>query len=117
MANRRNDLIRQCFEHERDFHYVKFREHHWELPEIVAKCPDPAVRETMLRGFWNQDAEKRYPEYRAAVAGMSLLDLENEREHWIEKLDALGMLELQKHYEAEARIARPANDNKRSIKP
>ena len=113
MANRRDHLIRECFEHERDFHYVKFREHHWDLAEIAAACPDPGLREKMLRGFWNQDAEKRYPEYRAAVARMSSAELENEREQWIEKLDCLGMLEYRKRLAEAARA--PANDNNRGI--
>jgi hypothetical protein len=109
----RDNLIRENFEMERDFHYVKFREHHWNLPEIVKACPDEGQRDRMLRGFWNQDAEKRYPEYREAVAGMSMSDLLYEREEWLEKLECLGLLEYRKMLEAASR--RPANDNERGI--
>ncbi len=113
MSDMREWLVRQNFEHERDYHYLKFREHHWTIPEIVAACPDPALREKMLRGFWNQDAERRFPEYRATVAGLSMAELENQREEWIETLDLLGTLDYRKRL-AEASIS-PANDNERRI--
>jgi hypothetical protein len=113
MASHRENLIRENFEHERDFNYVMFREYQWNLQEIVEKVPDEGQREKMLRGFWNQDAEKRYPEYRAAVAGLSTSELENEREQWIEKLDHLGMLEYRKKIAEAARV--PANENERGI--
>jgi hypothetical protein len=41
MAIDREKQIRECFEHERDFHYRRFRTHHWNMPEMVAACPDP----------------------------------------------------------------------------
>jgi hypothetical protein len=109
MANRREYLIRETFELERDYHYTKFRAHHWDDPRIVEKCPEPALREKMLRGFWNQDAETRYPEYRKAVAKLSTAELETTREQWIETLDAIGCLQWR---EACAEAAqRAANDN------
>jgi hypothetical protein len=60
----REKLIRETFELDRDVAFRTFRRLYIENPEIVQACPDPAVREKMLRGFRNQDAEKRYPEYR-----------------------------------------------------
>jgi hypothetical protein len=113
VAHNRENLIRENFEHERNFHYLKFREYHWNMPEIVKACPDPLLREKMLKDYWNQDAEKRYPEYRAAVAGMSMAELLTEREDWIEKLDILGMLADQKKQADAAR--HPANDNVRGV--
>jgi hypothetical protein len=106
-------LVRQNFEHERDFHYVKFREHHWNQAEVAATLPDPREREAALRAFWNQDAEKRFAEYQAAVAGRSISVLQTEREQWIEKLDCLGMLEYRKTLADASR--RPANDNDKGI--
>lgn len=112
MPDIREWLIRQNFEHERDYHYVMFRKHHWNSPEIVAACPDEGLREKMLRGFWNQDAEKRFTEYKAAVAHMSVSELQTERENWMEKLDCLGMLEYRRTL-AEAASRQPANDNEK----
>ena len=60
----REKLIRETFELDRDVAFRTFRRLYIENPAIVQACPDPAVREKVLRGFWNQDAEKRYPEYR-----------------------------------------------------
>lgn len=114
MSNTREWLIRQNFEHERDFHYVLFRQYHWNLPEIVWRFPDLQRREEMLRGFWNEDAEKRFPEYLAAVANMTLAQLQTEREMWIEKLDCLGMLEFQRMMN-EAASRAPSNDNDKEI--
>jgi hypothetical protein len=91
---------------------VIFRKHHWNSPEIVAACPDEGLREKMLRGFWHQDAEKRYPEYKAAVAHMSVSELQRERENWMEKLDGIGMLEYRRML-AEAAGRQPANDNEK----
>src|SRR5947209_20010384 len=87
MSDERERLIREVFEGERDFFYLRFRQNHWNEPEIVAACPDPATREALLRGFWNQDAEGRYPEYRETVAGLSLAELEAERDRWAAKLN------------------------------
>jgi hypothetical protein len=107
-------LIRQNFEHERDYYYVTFRKHHWNDPEIIKAVPDEKLREKMLRGFWNQDAEKRFPEYRAAVAGLTIAELQREREEWIEKLDCLGVLEYRQML-ADAARRQVANDNKKEI--
>jgi hypothetical protein len=104
-------LIRQNFEHERDYHYVMFRKHHWNDPEVVKAVPDEGLREKMLRGFWNEDAEKRFPEYREAVAALSIEELQTERENWIEKLDCLGMTEYRQILDEAA--SRPANDNRK----
>lgn len=112
MSDLKEWLIRQNFEHERDYHYVMFRKHHWNDPEIVKAVPDEALREKMLRGFWNHDAEKRFPEYQAAVAGLTIAELQREREEWIEKLDCLGMLEYRQILAAAAG-RQVANDNKK----
>ena len=111
MSEEREKLIRENFEYERDYHYVGFRERHCTLPEIVEACPDERQREQMLRGFWTQDAEGRYAEYRAAVAGASTAELVNEREQWIERLDGVGLVEYRKTLTEAAR--RPVNDNER----
>ncbi len=114
MAEERERLIREAFQLERDFFYREFRKHHWNLPEIVTRCPDPALRERLLWGFWNQDAEKRYPEYRAAVAGLTMAELANERARWLEKLNGTGP---GRHFETptETSRRRPANDNGRGL--
>jgi hypothetical protein len=109
----REKLIRENFEHERDFNYVEFRANHWNLSEVADACPDERQRERMLRGFWNQDAEERYPEYRAAAAGMSTWELELERENWIERLDCLGLMEYRGRLAETGRLA--ANDNDKGI--
>ena len=75
MSLEREKLIRQAFELERDNHYPAFRRNHWDVPEIVAACPDLKLREKVLRAFWNQDAEERYEEYRASVAGLDEVQL------------------------------------------
>lgn len=111
MTDIREWLIRQNFEHERDYHYVMFRKHHWNDPDVVKAVPDERLREKMLRGFWNEDAEERFPEYRAAVAGLSIEELQTERENWIEKLDYLGTTAYRQML-AEA-AGRPANDNQK----
>jgi hypothetical protein len=113
MSETRDSLIRENFELERDFHYVMFREHQWNIPEIVKACPDEVLRDQMLRGFWNQDAENRYAEYRVAVADLSTSELLNIREEWVEKLDCLGMLEYREAVERPTRL--PANDNEKGI--
>ncbi len=114
VADEREGLIRQAFELERDFFYAEFRRHHWNLPDIVATCPDPAFRERMLQGFWNQDAEKRFPEYRAAVAGLTTAELAAERDRWIEKLKGTSAGRLP-GMPRETSRKRPANDNKKGL--
>jgi hypothetical protein len=109
MFDIREWLVRHNFEHERDYHFVKFRKRHWNHAEVVAMLPDPLEREAALRAFWIQDAEKRFAEYQAAVAGVSISELQIEQEQWIERLDCLGMLEYLKAL-AEA-VHHPANDN------
>jgi hypothetical protein len=112
MASAKEKLIREVFEYDRDIAYREFRTHHWNLPEIVNACPDPAVREAMLRGFWNQDAEKRYPEFREKVAGISMDRLLNVRAELIGQLNAIGLMEWRNTlHHAAART--PANDNER----
>jgi len=110
----REKLIRQNFELERDFHYWEFRQHHWNQAEIVARIPDPAEREEVLRSFWHQDAEKRFPEYRAAVSGMSLAELEMEKEQWLDRLSCVSVREYQQIL-AEAAGRAPANDNEKGM--
>ena len=114
MSDVRERLIRECFEHERNFHYHEYRNHHWNASDIVAACPDPEVREDMLRGFWNQESEQRFPEYRAAVSGLSLAELETEREQWLDRLSCLSVREYQEIL-AEASHHSPANDNERGL--
>lgn len=114
MADERERLVREAFELERDFHYWQFRQHHWDNAEVVATCPDPEEREEMLRGFWNQDAEKRFPEYRAAVAGLSREELESEKEQWLDRLSLLSEREYREIL-AEAAGREPANDNARGL--
>jgi hypothetical protein len=110
VSDAREKLLRETFELERDFNYWAFRHHHWDHPEVVATCPDPQQREAVLRGFWNQDAEKRFPEYRAAVAGLSLEELETEKEQWLDRLSLLSPRQYQEVL-AEASCRAPANDN------
>lgn len=110
----REKLVRECFELERDFHYWEFRQHHWNSVELVATCPDATEREAVLRGFWIQDAEKRFPEYQAAVAGLSMAALEMEKEQWLDRLSCLTERQYQDIL-AEAAGRAPANDNKRSM--
>ena len=114
MPDAREKLIRECFELERDFNYWEFRQRHWQLAEVVATLPDPAEREEVLRGFWRQDAEKRYPEYRGAVAGLSMAALELEKEQWLDRLSCLSEREY-KQILAEAAIREPANNNERGL--
>jgi hypothetical protein len=71
----RERLTRETFELDRDIAFHTFRRLYIENPEIVAACPDHALREEMLRGYWNQDAEKRYPEFQQNTAGMSTEEL------------------------------------------
>jgi hypothetical protein len=113
MASDRENLIRENFEYERDFNYWGFRELHWSLTEVIEACPDECLREKMLRGFWNQDSEERYPEYRSAVAGLNMSELLTVREAWVEKLNYLGLTQYEKALTEASH--RPANDNKRSI--
>ena len=106
----REKLIRECFELEREFHYWQFRQHHWNKAELVATCPHPEEREQVLRGFWNQDAEKRFPEYQAAVVSLSLEELEAEKEQWLGRMSCLS----EQQYRAildEAARKEPANEN------
>ena len=115
MSDAREKLIRETFEHERNFFYREFRKHHWNHPDVVSACLDPHTREEMLRGFWNQDAEGRFPEYRAAVAGLSTAELAFERDQWIEKLNGIGLLEYREMLVEASTTGRSANDNKRGI--
>jgi hypothetical protein len=110
----RGKLIRENFELERDFHYWEFRQAHWNQAEIVATLPDLAEREGVLRDFWQRAAEKRFPEYRAAVASSSQGELEAEKEQW---LDRLGCLSTKQYQEilAEAAGRAPANDNQKEL--
>jgi hypothetical protein len=71
----REKLTRETFELDRDIAFHTFRRLYIENPEIVAACPDHALREQMLRGYWNQDAEMRYPEFQHNTAGMSTEEL------------------------------------------
>jgi hypothetical protein len=77
----REQLTREAFELERDVFYRRFRDWHFDMPEIVEACPDPAMRERMLKGFWNQDAEKRFAEYQEATAAMSHAELAAHRDY------------------------------------
>ena len=114
VAAERERLIRENFELERDFHYWQFRQEHWNQAEIVARLPDPAAREEVLRSFWQQDAEKRFPEYRAAVAGMSLEGLEREKEQWLDRLSCVSTKQYREML-AEATVREPVNDNEKGI--
>jgi hypothetical protein len=115
VSEARERIIRELFEHERDFHYREFRKHQWNVPEIVAAAPDPDMREKALRGFWNKDAEGRFEEYRSAVAGLRMAELLSEREQWIEKLNCVGLLEYREMVSQASRMGRAANDNERGI--
>jgi hypothetical protein len=107
----RDALIRELFELERDFAYRTFRRLHIENPEIVQACPKPELREEMLRGFWNQDAEKRFAEYRQAVAGKSVAELLDIRADLIEQSNARG---LQEYLERRGKPAHsPDKDNEK----
>lgn len=110
----RETLIRECFELERDFHYWPFREHHWNAAELVATCPDAAEREEALRGFWNRDAEKRFSEYRTAVSGLSMEELETEKEQWLDRLSCVSTKQYQEML-AEAASRAPVNDNEKGV--
>jgi len=114
VSDEREKLIRETFQLERDFHYWQFRQHHWDNAEVVATCPDPEEREEILRGFWNQDAEKRFSEYRAAVTGLSMEELESEKEQWLDRLSLLSEREY-KEILAEGIGREPANDNARGL--
>jgi hypothetical protein len=112
MGDVRERLIRECFEHERDLEYPRFRQFHFGDPEVVRACPDPGLRERMLRGFWEQDAEKHYAGYCDKLAGMSTERLLDLRADLADRLDYLGLLE----YREARRIAggrSAANDNER----
>jgi hypothetical protein len=113
MSKMKDDLIREVFEMERDIAYRSFRKFHWNLPEIVGACPNPAVREEMLRGFWNRDAEKHFPQFYSKVAGMNFNRLLDLRADLVEQADAIACLEYRELL-AEAAI-RPANDNEREL--
>lgn len=41
----RDWLVRKTFELDRDLAYRTFRRLHFDLPEVVRACPEPAVRE------------------------------------------------------------------------
>lgn len=112
MSAEREKLIRQNFELERDFHYQEFRQHHWNNAELVATCPDAAEREEALRGFWNQDTEKRFPEYRTTVSGLSMAELEMEKEQWLDRLSCVST-EQYRQILTEAAGRAPANDNEK----
>jgi len=115
VSSRREKLIRECFELERDFHYWQFRQHHWNQAEIVARLPDPAEREEALRSFWHHDADKRFPEYRAAVSGLSMEELETEKEQWLDRLSCVSTKQYQEIL-AEVATPAPANDNEKGRK-
>jgi hypothetical protein len=112
MSHAREKLIRECFELERDFNYWQFRQEHWNHAEIVATLPDETERETMLRNFWERDAEKRFPEYRAAVVSLSLAELEGEKEQWLDRLSCLSEREY-KEILAVAAGRTAVNDNEK----
>ena len=115
MSEAREKLIRESFELERDFFYRDFRLRHWDVPEVAAACPEEAAREKMLRGFWNQDAEKRYPEYRASVAGLSTAQLTAHRDELAE-LPAGGVpVEYRETLREASGRGGPANDNERRV--
>lgn len=109
----REKLIRECFELERDFNYWPFRQEHWEKVEIVATLPESSEREQVLRDFWEHDAEKRFPEYRKAVSGLTLVELEAEKEQWLDRLSCVGTQQFQEIL-AETVSKEPVNDNRRS---
>jgi hypothetical protein len=111
MASAKEQLIREIFEHDRDIAYREFRRLHWNIPDIVKSCPAPAVREEVLRGFWIEDAEKRFPEYREKVAGMSMDRLLDLRADLIEQSNAIGLMEWREALGESARYA--ANDNEK----
>lgn len=114
MSDVREKLIRECFELERDFHYWEFRQRHWNEAELVARLPDHADRETVLRSFWQQDSEKRFAEYRAAVASLNVAELEMEKEQWLDRLSCVSTKQYQEIFAAAAR-QQPANDNAKGI--
>ena len=66
--------------------------------------------ETVLRNCWNEMGEKRYPEYRASVAGLNMTELEMEKEQWLDRLGCLSLKEYQGIL-AEAAGLTPVNDN------
>ncbi len=115
MSETREKLIRESFELERDFFYRDFRLRHWDVPEVAAACPEEEVREKMLRGFWNQDAEKRYPEYRAAVAGLSMAQLTAHRDELAELLAWGAPGEYRAMLREASGRGMPANDNERDV--
>jgi ribosomal protein L29 len=90
----REKLTRETFELDRDIAFHTFRRLYIEKPEIVAACPDPALREEMLRGFWNQDAEKRYPEFQHNTAGMSTEELDALKTKLTRNLAALRFQQI-----------------------
>src|SRR5690242_20392624 len=112
-AHWKEALIRECFEHERDIAFRQFRRLHVENPEVVRACPDPELREQMLRGFWNQDSEKHYPEFYKKTRGMSVESLLDLRADLIDRLDAIGCMEYREQLRAAAGQPRAANDNER----
>ena len=110
MSSKREELVRECFNLKRDFNYWPFRRAHWQQVEMVATFPNPAEREKVLWDFWECDAEKRFAEYRTAVADLSLVELEAEKEQWIDRLSLVSEREYQSIV-AEAASRTPANDN------
>jgi hypothetical protein len=115
MSEARERLIRESFELERDFFYRDFRERHWNVPEVAAACPEEEARETMLRRFWKQDAEKRYPEYRASVAGLSTAQLTAHRDELAELLAGGAAGEYREMLREASGRGVPANDNERRV--
>lgn len=90
----RERLTRETFELDRDIAFHTFRRLYIEKPEIVAACPDPALREQMLQGYWNQDAEKRYPEFQQNTAGMSTEELGTLKTRLSRNLAALRLQQI-----------------------
>jgi hypothetical protein len=115
MSEAREKLIRESFELERDFFHRDFRRWHWNVPEVAAACPDEEAREKMLRGFWNQDAEKRYPEYRASVAGLNLAQLTAHRDELAELPTPGDPVEYREMLREASGRGGPANDNEREV--
>jgi hypothetical protein len=103
LGEEKDKLIRRIFEHDRDIAFRQFRQHHWDDPEIVSMCPDPAMREGALRGFWNHDAEKHFPEFHAHMSKLGIWPLEQlekdlcvklrgiEREEWHQYLGEISL--------------------------
>jgi hypothetical protein len=90
----RDRLVRETFELDRDIAFFTFRRLYIEKPEIVQACPDPQVREKMLRGFWNQDAEPRFAEFQGNVSHMSVEQLQTLKAGWLDELHALQIQQI-----------------------